>query len=297
MNALENNNKHRHLAKLVSSAGRVMIVLAFALILVGCNGVIQAVPLAVVAPVLDSESNIADPSAAPKPGEAVTCTTSTVTTTLCSGTETGDAASAAAYNVSLSAYDALAPKPCDKVLTGTLAGVTLEPGVYCLDAAATLTGQLTLNGPVDGIWIFKIGTTSGTGALTVTDFSVVMAGGGQPCNVSWWVAGAATLTDSTFVGTIRAGKTIKITRGTCSGDIFAKAKVTLTDATVTTCKTSDSGVINSQSSPSQSKCNQGVGNGPEGCDPGNSNQGDPSRSNDEKGGVPGDPGRQGGNGK
>jgi hypothetical protein len=40
-----------------------------------------------------------------------------------------------------------------------------------------------------------------------------------------------------------------------------------------------------------------VGNGPEGCDPGNSNQGDPLRSNDELGGTPGDPGRKGGNNK
>jgi hypothetical protein len=37
-------------------------------------------------------------------------------------------------------------------------------------------------------------------------------------------------------------------------------------------------------------CNQGVGNGPENCDPGNSNQGNPNRSNDEVGGTPGDPG-------
>jgi hypothetical protein len=43
------------------------------------------------------------------------------------------------------------------------------------------------------------------------------------------------------------------------------------------------------------RCNQGVGNGPEGCDPGNSNQGNPFRSNDELGGVPGNPGRKGGN--
>ena len=42
-------------------------------------------------------------------------------------------------------------------------------------------------------------------------------------------------------------------------------------------------------------CNQGVGNGPEGCDPGNSNN--MHSSNDELGGVPGDPGRQGGFGK
>jgi hypothetical protein len=39
------------------------------------------------------------------------------------------------------------------------------------------------------------------------------------------------------------------------------------------------------------KCNQGVGNGPEGCDPGNSNHNQPS--NDEDGGIPGAPGRQG----
>ncbi len=32
-------------------------------------------------------------------------------------------------------------------------------------------------------------------------------------------------------------------------------------------------------------CNQGKGNGAEGCDPGNSNQGDPTRSNDESGGT------------
>ncbi len=40
--------------------------------------------------------------------------------------------------------------------------------------------------------------------------------------------------------------------------------------------------------------NQGVGNGPEGGDPGNSNQGNPSNSNDENGGVPGNPGKKGG---
>ena len=35
-----------------------------------------------------------------------------------------------------------------------------------------------------------------------------------------------------------------------------------------------------------------MGNGPENCDPGNSNLGDSSRSNDEVGGTPGDPGRK-----
>jgi hypothetical protein len=43
------------------------------------------------------------------------------------------------------------------------------------------------------------------------------------------------------------------------------------------------------------KCNQGVGNGPEGCDPGNSNLHNPFGSNDEHGGTKGNPGRKGGN--
>jgi hypothetical protein len=43
-----------------------------------------------------------------------------------------------------------------------------------------------------------------------------------------------------------------------------------------------------------SGCNQGVGNGPEGCDPGNSNQGNPANTNDEAGGTPGNPGKRGG---
>jgi hypothetical protein len=54
---------------------------------------------------------------------------------------------------------------------------------------------------------------------------------------------------------------------------------------------------NTPTSTPKVKCNQGVGNGPEGCDPGNSNQGNPSRSNDELGGTPGNPGRKGGNKK
>lgn len=52
------------------------------------------------------------------------------------------------------------------------------------------------------------------------------------------------------------------------------------------------GVLN----PAKSICNQGVGNDEDWpCDPANSNQGDPSRSNDQLGGVPGSPGRKGGN--
>ncbi len=168
-------------------------------------------------------------------GTAVTCTDATVigdvgvvlstgfTNTRCTITgnvHAGDSVAQRAYDDFLLAYDALKLEGCTQTLTGTLAGVTLTPGVYCFDAAAALTGTLTLNGPSNGIWIFKIGTL-GTGALTGTSFSVVMAKGGVPCNVFWWVAQAATMTDSNFQGTMLAGADITVTRGTFNGDALA----------------------------------------------------------------------------
>ena len=109
-----------------------------------------------------------------------------------------------------------------------------------------------------------------------------------PCDsVTWYVAAATTMTTSNFAGTVYAGAAITITGGTFSGDALASAAVTTTDTTVTSCN----------GPGARLHCNQGVGNGPESCDPGNSNQGNPFNSNDELGGVPGAPGRQGGNNK
>ena len=121
-----------------------------------------------------------------------------------------------------------------------------------------------------------------------------MAGGGDPCNVTWWVAEAATMTTSQFIGTILAGAAIDVTSGGVGdfrGRALAKAAVTITGGTLTGCTGGSLG------GTAKAKCNQRVGNGPEGCDPGNSNQGDRTRSNDELGGTPGNPGRKGGNGK
>ena len=197
------------------------------------------------APALGSAANFAVLA-----GPAVTCTDSTITGDVGSGltgstvTQTnctingtvrqGDATAITAYSNFLNAYDSLALEPCDVTLTGPLTGVTLTPGVYCFDAAATLTGQLTLDGPANGIWIFKIGTL-GTGALTGTNFSVVMSGGGQSCNVYWWVAEAATMTTSNFQGNILAGMATTFTGGSLIGRDLAKAAATLTGVTVSAC--------------------------------------------------------------
>ena len=182
-------------------------------------------------------------------GAAVTCTNATVTgnigvfpgsavtQTTCpiiGAIDGGDTTAALAATDAALASTALAAQPCDSTLTG-LGSLTLSPGVYCFDAAATETGGvLTLSGPSDGIWIFKIGTL-GTGALTGTNFTVAMDGGGQACNVYWRVADAATLTDSVFVGTILGGADITVTRGTVNGRIMAAAGITITGTAFTGC--------------------------------------------------------------
>jgi len=259
------------------------------------------------APSLGTASGFAALAGDPAAG-AVTCTSSTVNgevgvvtgtvaNTGCTLTVSTTAAAAAAYADFLFAYDSFPSIPCDQILTGTLAGVTLSPGVYCFTAAAALTGTLTLNGPADGVWIFKIGT-GGTGALTGTGFNVVMAGGAttQCPNVYWWVAQGATLTDSHFLGTILAGADITVNYSILKGDLLAggagstshpTGAVTLTNTTIQSCPPAGGPVVHTEL-----KCNQGVGNGPEGCDPGNSNNRNPS--NDENGGIPGNPGRKGG---
>jgi Ice-binding-like/IPTL-CTERM motif len=176
----------------------------------------------------------------PIPG-TVTCTTSTITgdvgSTANSITNTGCTIAsivapvpASVTNAFDTAYSALNTQnsTCDTTQSGTLAGVTLAPGVHCFTAGAALTGLLTLNGPPNGIWVFRIGT-SGTGSLAATNFQVQMAGGGQACNVYWETAGAATLTTSDFIGTILSGSTVTLTNGTFTGRALAT-----TDATVTT---------------------------------------------------------------
>lgn len=269
---------------------------------------------AATAPSLGAASNFAVLSAAPGGLGAVTCANSTITGDVGSSgapvtaTQTNCAitgaiiapVSATVLTDFNSAYAALADSakyPCTGTLDTAYTNATLRltPGVYCNGAGVTFTGTtLTLDaqGDPNAVWIFKIGA-DGTGALAGTDFSVVMVNGGQPCNVYWWVAEAVRMTTSGFQGTILAGAAITVTglAGTATafnGDALAKAAVTLSSVAVTGCKASGG-------NKSQSTCNQGVGNGAEGCDPANSNNQWPfGSSNDETGGTPGNPGRKGG---
>lgn len=164
------------------------------------------------------------------PFSTVSQTTSPVTGTI----HQADASAVAAYNDFLLGYDLIAQVPCNVTLTGDLSNQVLAPNVYCFDAAATLAGQLTLDGPANGEWIFKVGTL-GTGALTGTNFSVVMSGGGNPCNVYWWAAEAVTMTTSNFQGTLLSGAGSTFTGGSLMGRDLSKAGATLTGVAVSSC--------------------------------------------------------------
>jgi len=145
----------------------------------------------------------------------------------------------------LRAYDALESLDCETSLTGTLENVTLTQGVYCFDAAAVLTGTLTLDaqGDSNAGWIFKIGT-AGTGALTGTNFSVEMVNSGEVCNVNWWVADAVTMTDSNLIGNVLAGSANTFTRGSLIGRALSKADITLTGMEpFGTCESGSGGTI------------------------------------------------------
>jgi Ice-binding-like len=125
----------------------------------------------------------------------------------------GDAVAIQAHADLLPAYSSLGAAICEHRLTGQdLGGQTLAPGVYCFDAGAGLTGQLTLDGGgnSDAVWVFQVGSA----ITTAVNSSVVMAGSAQPRNVFWRIGSSATLaTTSAFQGNILAYASITLTSG------------------------------------------------------------------------------------
>lgn len=132
------------------------------------------------------------------------------------------------FNNAYSALASLNPA-CDGVIPTT--STTIPPGVYCSTAGTTIGAGVifTLDGDATDVWVFRVGT-SGLGALTGNGLQVVTTGTAQPCNVFWWTAEAATMTDSSFIGTILSGAAISLTRGDYLGRALATTDVTVTDA-------------------------------------------------------------------
>src|SRR5579862_3247904 len=121
-----------------------------------------------------------------------------------------DPASAQAAIDVANAYASLIAVTCGQVLTTTLGnGQVLSPNVYCLGAASTLNGNLTLDGGGDpnALFIFKIDGALATSTLS----SITLIGSASLCNVYWQVNGEVDLGDgSLFQGTIVADGAINL---------------------------------------------------------------------------------------
>jgi len=115
-----------------------------------------------------------------------------------------DAVAAQAQRDLTTAYNVAAGQACGTKLTGIdLGGLTLNPGVYCFDSSAQLTGTLTLNalGKPNAQFVFQIGSTLTTASAS----KVLFSGVGTGDSVFWQVGSSATLgTTTDFAGNILA---------------------------------------------------------------------------------------------
>ena len=114
---------------------------------------------------------------------------------------------------------------------GTVAGLTLVPGVYTWGSNVTITTDLTLSGGANDVWIFQI-----TGTLDVdAGKQVLLIGGAKAKNIFWQVAGAVTLkAGSHFEGIILAQTNIAMVTGaSTNGRLLAQTAVALDQNAVT----------------------------------------------------------------
>lgn len=151
-------------------------------------------------------------------------------------THFADAAALQAQNDLTAAYNDLAGRACDTLISADLGGSTLAPGVYCSGSSMGLTGTLTLDAQNDpnAVFIFQMGST----LTTASAATVNVINGGQNCNVFWQVGSSATLgTTTQFVGSVVALTSITVTTGVSSSGRFLarNGAVTLDSNSISVC--------------------------------------------------------------
>lgn len=101
--------------------------------------------------------------------------------------------------------------PNQTIAGGLLDGLTLDQGVYNVPAAITnLTGDLTLNGDIDSIFIFRFASTF----ITAGTSRILFTGGAQACNVYFTAVTGVTFNGATqMAGTIFAGTSVTFPGG------------------------------------------------------------------------------------
>jgi hypothetical protein len=141
------------------------------------------------------------------------------------GTEhKGDAVAMTAQGDLTTAYNYAAAAAGGAILPADIGGETLAPGVYKTTSSQPslgITGNLTLSGSANGVWIFQVVSTLTTAA---GNSQVILAGGAQSGNVFWQIGSSATLgTNTIFEGTIMAQASVTLTTGaTLNGRALAR---------------------------------------------------------------------------
>ncbi len=123
-----------------------------------------------------------------------------------------DAVAGLAQSDLTTAYNDAASRTSDViVVSGDIGNQTLVPGLYASAVSIDITGDLTLSGGPDDVWIFQMGSTLTTAAGVGPQSRVLLAGGARAQNVFWQVGSSATIgTHSEFVGTIMAQDSITL---------------------------------------------------------------------------------------
>ncbi len=146
----------------------------------------------------------------------------------------GDPAAAQAQTNVTAAYNDAAGRTTGAiVVAGDLGGQTLAPGLYkSISTLAITSGNLTLAGDANAVWIFQMGSTLTMAASR----QIVLTGGAQADNVFWQVGSSATIgAGSVFKGTILAAQSITIGAGTAlEGRALARMAAVTLDANAIT---------------------------------------------------------------
>jgi len=152
-----------------------------------------------------------------------------------------DAHSVSAATALGSAYTSLSGVTCGLVIGTTMGNSqVLTPNVYCMGAAATLNGTLTLDaqGNPNALFIFKINGAFATSALS----NIVLINGANLSNVYWQANGAfATGAGSTFKGNLLANGAISINSGTTfiGRALSIAGAINITNSSVSTIQDAD----------------------------------------------------------
>ena len=113
---------------------------------------------------------------------------------------------------------------------GNIGGMNLTPGVYKWGTGLLIPTDITLTGTATDVWIFQVSQN-----LTMSSSTrILLAGGAQPKNIFWQVAGLVDLgTTAHFEGVILTQTSITLRTGaSINGRLLAQTAVNLDSSSV-----------------------------------------------------------------